>query len=515
MVVRVGCPPFWERDVPMLLIDLLPRISPLAVHGLTPDLQVTGIQEDSRLIQPGNLFVARGGTKTDGGKFLEQAKNRGAVAVVSGANHPELNLPQIIVGDAAMAASHLAHAFFKDPSKSVKAIGITGTNGKTTTAYLLRHVLNHFNLRCGMMGTVEIDDGRDRWESTMTTPGPIDVAQLLAQMRDRGCKACAMETSSHSLVQSRVAGVKFAGAAFTNLTGDHLDYHKTMEDYAAAKAKLFDSLAETSVAAVNDGDPWSARMIRDTQARIFRYGFGPAADYRARDISVTAAGSTFILHTPDGSTQIDLKLIGKHNIENALAAAAILGEVFHLNVHQLASGFKNAPGAPGRLQSVRAGQPFAVLVDYAHTDDALENVLTALRPLARNRLRVLFGCGGDRDRTKRPRMARVAEKLADVIYVTSDNPRTEDPQSILDEIATGFTKEVHRPTFVDLDRRIAIGRILRDAEPGDVVLIAGKGHENYQIIGTTKHHFDDAEECQRVLSQPTTGLAASAAGVPA
>ena len=482
-----------------LLSALLSRISPLAVHNLTPELTVTGIQEDSRLIQPGNLFIARNGTKTDGAKYLEQAKARGAAAVVTSAINENLNLPQIAVTEPASAASYLAQAFFNDPSKSLKVIGITGTNGKTTTAYLLRHVLNHFNLRCGMMGTVEIDDGRDRWESTMTTPGPIEVAQLLAQMRDRGCKACAMETSSHSLTQARVAGVKYTGAAFTNLTGDHLDYHKTMDEYASAKAKLFDSLDETSVAAINDGDSWSTRIIRDTQARIFRYGFGPAADYRAKDIAVTAAGSTFILHTPDGSTQIDLKLIGRHNIENALAAAVILGEVFHLNVHQLASGFKNAAGAPGRLQSVRAGQPFAVLVDYAHTDDALENVLTALRPLTRNRLRVLFGCGGDRDRTKRPRMARIAEKHADVIYVTSDNPRTEDPQAILNEITAGFTSEVCRPMFIDLDRRTAIERILNDSEPGDVVLLAGKGHENYQIIGSTKHHFDDAEECQRVL----------------
>jgi UDP-N-acetylmuramoyl-L-alanyl-D-glutamate--2,6-diaminopimelate ligase len=318
-------------------------------------------------------------------------------------------------------------------------------------------------------------------------------------MRDNGCKACAMETSSHALHQSRVAGVHFAGAAFTNLTLDHSDYHPTMADYAAAKAKLFESLSEDSVAVVNAADPWTQRIVRDTKARIVRYGFTAVSDYSARDISVTAAGSRFILHTPDGSAEISLQLIGKHNIENALAACALLGEVFQLNVHQLASGFKNAAGAPGRLQSVRSGLPFAVLVDYAHTDDALQNVLTALRPLTRNRLRVLFGCGGDRDRRKRPRMARVAERFADVIYVTSDNPRTENPQSILEEITAGFTPEVTRPRFVDIDRRSAIERVLSDAEPGDVVLIAGKGHENYQIIGSTKHHFDDVEECERVL----------------
>jgi UDP-N-acetylmuramoyl-L-alanyl-D-glutamate--2,6-diaminopimelate ligase len=462
-------------------------------------MPVTGVQEDSRLIQVGNLFIARSGTQTDGKRFLDQAVSRGAIAVITSAAVPECPLPQIVVADPALAASFLANAFYANPSRHLKTIGITGTNGKTTTAYLLRHVLNHFNQQCGLIGTVEVDDGKDRWESTMTTPGPIEVARLLSRMRDQGCKACAMETSSHALHQSRVAGVHFAGAAFTNLTLDHSDYHHTMEDYAAAKARLFDSLSEDAVAVVNAADPWTARIIRDTKANIVRYGFTAAADYSARDISITASGSRFILHTPDGNAEMSLQLIGKHNIENALAACALLGEVFKLNVHQLATGFKNAMGAPGRLQSVRAGQPFAVLVDYAHTDDALKNVLTALRPLTRNRLRVLFGCGGDRDRRKRPRMARIAEQLADVVYVTSDNPRTEDPQKILDEITAGFTPEVTRPSIVEIDRRTAIQRILSDSEPGDVVLIAGKGHENYQIIGSTKHHFDDVEECERAL----------------
>jgi UDP-N-acetylmuramoyl-L-alanyl-D-glutamate--2,6-diaminopimelate ligase len=484
----------------LLLSDLLRQISPISIVGKIPEVAVTGIQEDSRLVQAGNVFIARGGTKTDGSKYLEQARSRGAIAVVGSSMVAGFGLPQVIVADPAHDSSLLANAFYRHPSHQVKVIGVTGTNGKTTTAYLLRHVLNHFNLRCGMMGTVEIDDGRDHYESSMTTPGPIDVAQLLAKMRDNGCRACAMETSSHALHQSRVDGVQFAGAVFTNLTGDHLDYHKTAENYAAAKAKLFAMLADDAVAVVNAADEATPRIIRDSRARIIRYGFGATADYRARDVAITAGGSSFILHTPDGRSQIDLKLIGKHNIENALAAAAILCEVFQLNVHQLATGFRNADGAPGRLQSVRAGQPFAVLVDYAHTDDALKNVLTALRPLTRGRLRVLFGCGGDRDRTKRARMARIAEKYSDVIYITSDNPRTEDPRSILDEIVAGLTTEVCRPTFVDLDRRTAIERILNDAEPGDVVLIAGKGHENYQIIGDTKHHFDDVEECQRVLA---------------
>jgi UDP-N-acetylmuramoyl-L-alanyl-D-glutamate--2,6-diaminopimelate ligase len=487
----------------LLLHDLLRQITPSIKLSSLPNVEVTGVQEDSRRVQNGNVFVARGGANVSGAQFVADAKNNGAIAVVTGAEIPNCSLPQAIVSDPASATSVLANAFFAHPSQTLRVLGVTGTNGKTTTAYLLRHVLNKFKQRCGMIGTVEIDDGRSRREATMTTPGAVEVAELLGTMRDKGCRAAAMEVSSHSLHQGRVAGLQFAGGAFTNLTGDHLDYHKTMDEYAAAKAMLFEMLPSHGVAVVNAEDKWTPRMVANCRARIIRYGFGKTADYRARDIAITSTGTHFILHTPDGRAEMDLQLIGKHNIENALAAAALLGEVFGFSVHQLAAGLKDAQGAPGRLQAVRTGQPFAVLVDYAHTDDALENVLTALRPLTRGRLRVLFGCGGDRDRTKRPRMARTAERLADVIYVTSDNPRTENPQLILDEICAGFTKEVTRPVHVELDRRQAIEQVLADAEPNDIVLIAGKGHENYQIIGKTKHHFDDVEECTRVLTGRT------------
>jgi UDP-N-acetylmuramoyl-L-alanyl-D-glutamate--2,6-diaminopimelate ligase len=320
-------------------------------------------------------------------------------------------------------------------------------------------------------------------------------------MRDNGCDACAIETSSHALDQGRVAGVTFAGGGFTNLTGDHLDYHGTMDRYAAAKAKLFEQLGDRAVAVVNADDPAADRMTRDTRARVIRFGIkNPAADYQAKDIKITSMGTHFILVTPDGRAEVEMHLIGRHNVENALLAAALVGETFGLTAQQIAAGLKGALGAPGRLQAVRNGQPFAVLVDYAHTDDALDNVLSALRPLAVGKLRVLFGCGGDRDRTKRPRMARTAQTYADAIYVTSDNPRTENPDAILAEIVTGFSADKAKSVYVDVDRRSAIRKVLADAKPGDVVLIAGKGHENYQIIGTTKHHFDDVEEAMRFLS---------------
>lgn len=486
------------------LHDLIRRVNPRIRLSGVPNIRISGVQEDSRLIRPGDLFIARAGTKTDGSHFVADARARGAVAVVSARRIDGVDLPQVTIEDPA-AASVLANAFYGEPSTSMRVVGVTGTNGKTTTTYLIRHLLARAGIRCGLIGTVEIDDGKARRAAEMTTPSATEVARLLAAMRDRGCRACVMETSSHALHQDRVSGVRFAAAAFTNLSGDHLDYHKTRDDYAAAKARLFEMLPADAVACVNVDDEWSGRMIRDTQARVIGWGFASGADYRARDVAISSSGTHFVLVSPDGRTEVKMQLIGRHNVENALCAAAVVGEAFGLSVHQIAAGLGDAPAAPGRLQAVRAGQPFAVLVDYAHTDDALENVLSALRPLTRGRLRVVFGCGGDRDRFKRPRMARVAERLADVIYVTSDNPRTENPRAIIDEILSGFSSDTAKngasgkKLIVEPDRRAAIERVLADAEPGDVVLIAGKGHENYQIIGTVKHHFDDVEEATRVL----------------
>jgi UDP-N-acetylmuramoyl-L-alanyl-D-glutamate--2,6-diaminopimelate ligase len=486
----------------MYLHDLIKSLSPSSPVRDVPNVEVTGICEDSRKACPGSLFVARAGTHTDGAKFLADAQAKGAVAAVVQSKIPGCALPQFVHPDPAFAVSALAHLFYGVPCKKLKVLGVTGTNGKTTTTYLLRHILGKASQRCGMIGTVEIDDGKVRRESDMTTPGAVEVAQLLGTMRDKGCRAAAMEVSSHALHQRRVAAIDFAGAGFTNLTGDHMDYHKTMENYAAAKAMLFEMLSADAVAVVNAEDDWTPRMLRDCKARVFKFGFGKEGDYRARDIEITAQGTTFTLHCPQGKARVNMSLIGRHNIENALTAAALAGEVFHLSADQLAGALSDAAGAPGRLQSVRCGQPFAVLVDYAHTDDALQNVLTALRPLvpADGKLRVVFGCGGDRDATKRPRMAKTAEKLADVLYITSDNPRTEDPSRILREIEAGLSTPRLKPTTVEPDRRKAIEQVLQEAQAGDVVLIAGKGHENYQIIGTTKHHFDDVEEARRVLS---------------
>jgi UDP-N-acetylmuramoyl-L-alanyl-D-glutamate--2,6-diaminopimelate ligase len=490
----------------MLLHKLLRLFDPRLSLAHIPDLEITALCEDSRTASPGSLFVARAGKKSDGAAFLADAAARGAVAVVTEHKIPQSPLPPGIIPDVPRAVSLLANLFHQSPASHMYTFGITGTNGKTTTTYILRHLLTKFGMRCGMIGTVEIDDGRNRRESDMTTPAACDIADLLGTMRDRGCRAAVMETSSHALDQGRVAGVPFSGAAFTNLTGDHLDYHGTMENYAAAKAQLFSTLDAEAVAVINDDSKFADRMIQDCCARVIRFGATKRADYRARDIQITADGTHFQLCTPDGKADVQMQLIGRHNIENVLAAAALVGEVCAMSVNQIALALRDATGAPGRLEPVRAGQPFSVLVDYAHTDDALENVLSALKPLTKNRLRVLFGCGGDRDRTKRPRMARVAEKYADALYVTSDNPRTERPQTIIDEILTGFTRS-GKTLRIEADRRIAIEQIITEAEPGDVVLLAGKGHEKYQILGTEKHHFDDVEEAQRVINRKMTAAA--------
>lgn len=494
----------------MLLHDLIRQFDPAIDLKKTSNPSITGIQEDSRLVKPGDLFIARTGTKTDGAKFIADAQTRGAVAVMTiesnekahgsavGPNGVGASLPQISTNNQS-AVTVLANLFYDSPARAVRVLGVTGTKGKTTVAYHMRHILAKAKIKCGMIGTVEIDDGKSKGEADMTTPGAVEVARLLAAMRDNGCQACAIETSSHALDQNRVSGVRFAAGGFTNLTGDHFDYHKTAENYAAAKARLFDMLPDDSPACVNMDDPAWERMVRNKKTRVLRWGFGKDADYRASDIRVTSAGSNFILITPDGQSPVHMQLIGRHNIANALCAAAMIMETFGIPVHRIASALSDSAGAPGRLQSVRAGQSFAVLVDYAHTDDALLNVLTAMRPLTKGKLRVLFGCGGDRDRTKRPRMAAVCQKLADVIYVTSDNPRTENPQAIIDEIMTGFSADKDKTVIVEPDRRRAIEQVLGDAGPEDVVLLAGKGHENYQIVGTTKHHFDDVEEATRAL----------------
>jgi UDP-N-acetylmuramoyl-L-alanyl-D-glutamate--2,6-diaminopimelate ligase len=500
----------------MRLTELL-RSAGLVLMQPAADPEITAVVEDSRRAMPGCLFVARPGSKADGTDFAKDAVSKGAAAVVTQTRIEGLAVPQIIVADANASCSVFTHAFFGHPARHVDVLAVTGTNGKTTTAYLTRHILNKLGRRCGLMGTVEIDDVAGVRESNLTTPAALDIARTLASIHAQAGVACAMEASSHALHQSRVAGVRIHAAGFTNLTGDHLDYHGTMESYASAKARLFEMLSPGSVASVSADSAWSKRMVRDCAGRVVWYSSvgaeglpsGVTPDYFATDARFTSSGSTLSVKTPQGRVEVRTPLIGRHNVENLLCAAAMVIEAYELDAGEVFGALSDATGAPGRLERVvnphRPG--LSILVDYAHTDDALENVLSAVRPLTRGKLRVVFGCGGDRDRTKRPRMLNAARRLGDVVYVTSDNPRTEKPEAIIDDILSGTLADERKQVVVEADRSQAIRRAVLDAGDEDVVLIAGKGHEKYQIIGTTRHPFDDCKEAACV-TRPVVSEAA-------
>ncbi len=447
----------------------------------------TGITVDSRLTTPGTLFVAVRGSQADGHRFVPDAIARGAAAVVVEAPL-EATAPQIIVSDARKAAIALARVWYDDPSRTMQLVGITGTNGKTTTTGLIHYLLNREG-DAGSLGTLGALDGHGKQvpstAGSLTTPGPVDLQATFAELRNRGVCRVAMETSSHSLDQGRLDGLVFHAAVFTNLTRDHLDYHHTMEHYRAAKLKLLGLLARDAVVASNADDPaWNDLPRR---AGAVRFGMHPEADLRATGAVLGATGSRFRIEGRFGTAEVSLPLPGDFNVANALAAAAVvLG--MGLPLSEVAERLGAVPQVPGRMERL-ATTPFVVLRDYAHTPDALERALAALRPVTTGRLIVLFGCGGDRDRGKRPIMARIAGTGSDFAVVTSDNPRTEDPDAILDEVITGLPAGT--PHLRIADRREAIAAALGTARPGDTVLLAGKGHETYQVIGKEQRPFDE------------------------
>jgi UDP-N-acetylmuramoyl-L-alanyl-D-glutamate--2,6-diaminopimelate ligase len=456
--------------------------------------EVTGVTADSREVRPGMVYIAVRGSQTDGHTFVPDAVRRGASAVVveraDGAGVPEL-----VVRDGRLAALVLGRLWYGDPGRRLTLVGVTGTNGKTTTTALVRHLLNAGD-SAGSIGTLGAFDGAGRpvpsTAGSLTTPGPIDLQATLAAMVDRGVTRVAMETSSHSLDQGRLDGLTFAAGVFTNLTRDHLDYHGTMESYLAAKLRLDSLLGLDGVQVVNLDDPaWQALPAR--QRRV-TFGFSAGAMVRALEPDLGHAGSSFLLVTSQGRVPIRLPLLGEFNIANALAAAATalgLGRPLAEVAERLAC----APQVPGRMERL-VERPAVVLRDYAHTPDALERALQALRPVTRGRLIVVFGCGGERDRGKRPVMGRIAATLADLAIVTSDNPRRELPDGIIDEVEQGMGTAPHQ-RFTD--RRAAIAAALTAAREDDTVLLAGKGHETYQVIGTEKVPFDEASIVRELL----------------
>jgi UDP-N-acetylmuramoyl-L-alanyl-D-glutamate--2,6-diaminopimelate ligase len=450
---------------------------------------ITGVTDDTRHLTPGNLYIAVRGTQSDGHRYVADAVARGAAAVVVEAPQGA-GVPEVVVTDGRRAASVAARTWYKRPADRLTLVAVTGTNGKTTTTALARHLLNRSD-DAGSIGTLGAFDGRGEvvpsTAGSLTTPGPVDLQATLAAMVGRGVTTVVMEASSHSLDQRRLDDLTFAAAIFTNLTQDHLDYHRTMEEYLAAKLRLRGLLGLDGREVINLDDPaWTRVPVRD--ARRVTFGTSPAADVRAAEVQLDNAGSRFRLITGWGEAPVRLPLLGDYNVSNALGAAAAalaLGRPFDEVVERLGT----SPQVPGRMELITES-PCVVLRDYAHTPDALERALHALRPLTPGRLIVVFGCGGDRDRTKRPIMGRIATELADLPVVTSDNPRTEDPDAIIDEIERGMGGKPHQRVT---DRRQAIRAALEAGRRGDTILLAGKGHETYQVIGKDKLPFDERE----------------------
>ena len=467
------------------------------------DPEVSALTYDSRRVKPGSLFFALPGLQSNGTEFARMAAENGAAAVVSQSPITHCSCPVVQVPHAREAMADLAAAFHNHPDRSLRCIGVTGTNGKTTSTFLLKHLLDSASLHSGLIGTVKYVVGGEEIPAPRTTPESTDLQEIMARMREVGSKAVAMEISSHALVQQRARGIEFDAAVFTNLTQDHLDYHRTLDAYFEAKALLFEQLANQATKkgrAVINADDRHGHLLRERigkRVKTLTFGRGVSADFRASAIRFDGNGTCFQLDAKKKSFLVRMPLIGLFNIYNALgalAAAVTCGTELRGAISALAS----APQVPGRLERVPAKRNFHVFVDYAHTDDALRNVLQTVRGLNPARLITVFGCGGDRDRAKRPLMAAASEEYSDWTIVTSDNPRREDPEAILRDVIAGLRGTRHESIT---DREAAIRHAIDIAGPGDIVLIAGKGHENYQEFGDRRIPFDDVAIAEKAMSQ--------------
>ena len=454
---------------------------------------------DCRCVKPGDVFVAVSGSRVDGHDFIDQAIASGARYIVCEKDVPQTTNADVIrVAGSAKALGILAQAGYLNPGKKLVNLAVTGTNGKTTVCYLVRSIIQATGQKCGLIGTITYDTGEGNEDAPLTTPDALEIARLTRKMVDTGCGFLAIEASSHALSQERLSGIDFKAAAFTNLTGDHLDYHKTPDEYLAAKTKLFETLDKNATAVLNRQSDAAEKIAGKTRANIMWYAVDEPADVSATINSTDIRKTVYTLHLPGEERRVETSLAGKHNISNQLAAAGLCYAA-GFDIETIARGLSSLKCVPGRLDAVDCGQDFDVFVDYAHTDDALDNVLSALRDLCAGRLIVVFGCGGDRDKTKRERMAKVAEQFADDVVVTSDNPRTEDPDAIIKDVIAGFREPGGENITVEPDRKKAIAIALGKGRKGDIVLIAGKGHEDYQIIGSKTIHFDDKEAAREVL----------------
>ncbi|OUL30932.1 UDP-N-acetylmuramoyl-L-alanyl-D-glutamate--2,6-diaminopimelate ligase [Nostoc sp. 106C] len=489
------------------LLAAIDTVEQLPNHPAFEDAEVQGLKTNSHACSLGDLFIGMPGTRVDGGEFWQSAIASGAVAAVVSVQAVQKNPPTteafvISASDMTKACAQIAGAFYGYPGQKLKLVGVTGTNGKTTTTHLIEFLLEKANLPTALMGTLYT-----RWPgfaetAVHTTPFAVELQQQLAQAVDAGCEYGVMEVSSHALAQGRVLGCEFEVGVFSNLTQDHLDYHRDMEDYFAAKALLFSPDYLKGRAIINADDPYGQRLIASlSPEKVWSYSVNDAnADFWMSDLNYEPNGVSGTLHTPKGNVAFRSPLVGQYNLENLLAA---VGAVLHLglDLQLVATAIPEFPGVPGRMERVQVipNQDISVIVDYAHTPDSLENLLKAARPFIPGKMICVFGCGGDRDRTKRPKMGKIAAELADLAVVTSDNPRTEDPQRILQDILAGIP-ETTNPTVIG-DRSAAIRTAILQAQPGDGVLLAGKGHEDYQILGTEKIHFDDREHARAALQE--------------
>jgi UDP-N-acetylmuramoyl-L-alanyl-D-glutamate--2,6-diaminopimelate ligase len=484
---------------------LLEALSDKRVVGTVP-ATVHGLTADSRKVERGDCFVAVPGFKQDARRFIPDAVARGARLVVTeGDAVPGVGVAQVLVPATRPALAHLAAAYYGHPSHALTLVGITGTNGKTTTSYLVDALLREAG-PTGILGTIQYVVGDEVRPAGQTTPEALDIEAMLATMRDRGIKGVAMEVSSHALALSRVEGLAFDVAVFTNLTQDHLDFHGSLDEYGRAKRRLFELLAGSPkrrrTAVVNGDDPWGSRMVAGLDLEVLTFGLGAGHRLRAARWTSSLEGIHMHVETPRGALDLDSPLIGEHNVMNLLGAIGV-GIGLGLEPSTIARALRGVSAVPGRFEQVRAGQPFLVVVDYAHTPDALERVLATARKITTGRLGVVFGCGGDRDRTKRPIMGEIAARLADRVWITSDNPRSEDEHAIIEEIAIGVRRvcaATDRYAMV-AERRAAIFAALSWAAAGDAIVIAGKGHETYQIVGADILPFDDRAVARSILAE--------------
>ena len=455
-------------------------------------MTVTGVSQDSRLIKPGYIFIAIRGDEVSGLNYLKQALENGAALIVSADPlPPEITIPAIQVEDVRKAMTGLANAIYGDPLSKIKYLAVTGTKGKSGTIHLIQSILKAAGEKCGLIGTIGYDTGNRLYDAPLTTPGIDTICAITAEMVDNGLGWVAAEVSSHALVQGRVDSVKFAAAGFTNLSHEHLDYHGSMEDYFMAKTRLFQLMPSDAFAVINVSDSWGQRMVDYASCRVVTYGIpGSGAVLIVTNIDHSLAGGRFRIDWAGGSFEVNTPLIGLYQGENiALAAAMALGLGF--KEQDIACGVAALNSVPGRMEAIKKGQPFTVLVDYAHAPQPLERALISLKPLCSGRLIVVFGAGGDRDRSKRPEMGRVAAEQADIVIITSDNSRNEDPVAIAGMIMEGVSTRNKQNVDIVINRRSAIRTAIEEAKPGDAVYIGGKGHERFQLVKGVKHPFDD------------------------